>query len=82
MLAPGGIRQVKTFCLVFRFDTSDNGRRLASVVEDGKLKIKTVSESPEIRNLSDHDNEGHEDDSDDASVDGNHAETATATNNR
>jgi hypothetical protein len=55
---------------------------LASVVEDGKLKIKTVSESPEIRNLSDHDNEGHEDDSDDASVDGNHAETATATNNR
>ena len=40
-----------------RFDTSDNGRRLASVVEDGKLKIKTISDSPEIRNLSDHDDD-------------------------
>ena len=65
-----------------RFDTSDNGRRLASVVEDGKLKIKTVSESPEIRNLSDHDNEAHDDDSDDGSVDGNNAESASAANNR
>ncbi len=35
------------------FDTSDNGRRTTSVMEDGKLKIKTVSDSPEIRNLSD-----------------------------
>ena len=55
---------------------------MASVVEDGKLKIKTVSESPEIRNLSDHDHEGHDDDSDDGSVDGNNAESASATNNR
>ena len=45
------------------FDTSDNGRRLTSVMEDGKLKIKTVSDSPEIRNLSDH--EGSASDSDD-----------------
>jgi hypothetical protein len=66
----------------FRFDTSDNGRRLASVVEDGKLKIKTVSESPEIRNLSDNDeNNVHDDDSDDASVDGNN-ESASASTNR
>lgn len=67
---------------LFRFDTSDNGRRLASVVEDGKLKIKTVSESPEIRNLSDHDHDDENNDSDDASVDGNNAESTSSSNNR
>ena len=37
-----------------RFDTSADGRRFDSVMDaDGKLKIKTVSDSPEIRNLSD-----------------------------
>ena len=37
-----------------RFDTSAEGRRFDSVMDaDGKLKIKTVSDSPEIRNLSD-----------------------------
>ena len=47
-----------------QFDSSDGGRRFQSVMEDGKLKIKTISDSPEIRNLSDHDenNEGYESD--------------------
>ena len=33
-------------------------------MEDGKLKIKTISDSPEIRNLSDHEenNEGYDSD--------------------
>ena len=70
-----------TDLLFFRFDTSDNGRRLASVVEDGKLKIKTISDSPEIRNLSDqddemlHNNNAHNsgDESDDGSADGTDA---------
>ena len=51
------LEAVKNRSCFYRFDTSDNGRRLASVVEDGKLKIKTVSDSPEIRNLSDADEE-------------------------
>ena len=47
-----------------QFDSSDNGRRFQSVMEDGKLKIKTISDSPEIRNLSDHEenNDGYDSD--------------------
>ena len=47
-----------------QFDSSDGGRRFQSVMEDGKLKIKTISDSPEIRNLSDHEenNEGYDSD--------------------
>lgn len=47
-----------------QFDSSDSGRRFQSVMEDGKLKIKTISDSPEIRNLSDHEdnNDGYESD--------------------
>ena len=44
-----------------QFDSSDAGRRYGTVIEDGKLKIKTVSDSPEIRNLYDQD-QGHQDD--------------------
>ena len=44
-----------------QFDSSDSGRRFQSVMEDGKLKIKTISDSPEIRNLSDHE-DGYESD--------------------
>ena len=53
-----------------QFDSSDGGRRFQSVMEDGKLKIKTISDSPEIRNLSDHDenNEGYESDEFQANV--------------
>ena len=55
-----------------RFDTSDNGRRFDSVMgEDGKLKIKTVSDSPEIRNLSD-------DEDEDSAADGTTAALAAA----
>ena len=47
-----------------QFDSSDSGRRFQSVMEDGKLKIKTISDSPEIRNLSDHEdnNDGYDSD--------------------
>ena len=47
-----------------QFDSSDNGRRFQSFMEDGKLKIKTISDSPEIRNLSDHEEnyDGYESD--------------------
>ena len=47
-----------------QFDSSDSGRRFQSVMEDGKLKIKTISDSPEIRNLSDHEDniDGYESD--------------------
>ena len=47
-----------------QFDSSDNGRRFQSVMEDGKLKIKTISDSPEIRNLSDHEENNDAYDSD------------------
>ena len=44
-----------------QFDSSDAGRRYGTVIEDGKLKIKTVSDSPEIRNLYDQDQSNQED---------------------
>ena len=35
------------------FDTSSGGRRVSTYIDsEGRLQIKTVSESPEIRNLS------------------------------
>jgi hypothetical protein len=74
------------FSRFFRFDTSDNGRRLAPVLEDGKLKIKTVSDSPEIRNLSDNDHDhDHGDESDEGSADGTNVDsvdTSAAPGNR
>ncbi|XP_059099037.1 bromodomain adjacent to zinc finger domain protein 2B-like [Tigriopus californicus] len=51
-----------------RFDISDNGRRFATDVVDGKVQIKTVSDSPEIRNLND---QGHPGDFSDSEMDGN-----------
>ena len=53
-----------------QFDSSDSGRRFQSVMEDGKLKIKTISDSPEIRNLSDHEDniDGYESDDMQATV--------------
>jgi hypothetical protein len=57
------------------FDSSDNGRRTTSVMEDGKLKIKTVSDSPEIRNLSDNDQQSASE-----SDDGTNSSEASKTN--
>lgn len=40
------------------FDQSKAGRRLSTYIDsEGKLQIKTVCESPEIRNLSERDSE-------------------------
>ena len=40
------------------FDQSSGGRRLSTYVDsEGKLQIKTVSQSPEIRNLSERESE-------------------------
>jgi hypothetical protein len=50
---------------------------LASVVEDGKLKIKTISDSPEIRNLSDHDDDNNVHSGDESGDEGSGDGTAT-----
>ena len=40
------------------FDQSNGGRRVSTYIDsDGRLQIKTVCESPEIRNLSERDSE-------------------------
>lgn len=40
------------------FDQSKGGRRLSTYIDsEGRLQIKTVCESPEIRNLSEKDSE-------------------------
>ena len=40
------------------FDQSKGGRRLSTYIDsEGRLQIKTVCESPEIRNLSERDSE-------------------------
>ena len=56
-------------------DESENGRR--SALDDPKLKIKTVSESPEIRNLAEDDGSGSE--SDDGTTNSSEAGSSNKT---
>ena len=56
-------------------DESENGRR--SALDDPKLKIKTVSESPEIRNLAEDGGSGSE--SDDGTTNSSEAGSSNKT---